>query len=284
MRLSALVRNRLLHFVVLGGAIFLFAPRPASQRDIAFASASLNALEHAQKRRSDDVGNVKARAIEDEILYREALRLGLERSDTIVRQRLIQKVLFLAEDLAGVSAPTTEADLRAFYAETRDQWKSPERVRFVHVYGRPDRRDELAALLSGIDTKDGANHDQPPAIGDAFPLKRAATLSADELARDFGDEFRTALVDLEVGVWRGPVRSRHGWHLVKVLERRPPGQASFEEVEGQLPLTLLLSRKKRAIAEFLHASAQRYRITIDNEPIKDWRDTGRVAPARTEIE
>src|SRR5207247_1607670 len=139
-------RHRALQFLVLGGLLFALAPKPGSSRDIALDSRSLAALQEAQVQRlgraaldDDEAREVQARTIQDEILYREGLRLGLDRDDNVVRQRLIQKVLFLAEDLAGVTATPSEAELRAFFDATRAQWTRPARVE------RPDR---VAARLA----------------------------------------------------------------------------------------------------------------------------------------
>src|SRR5262245_41332924 len=111
-------RSRLLQFLVIGGLIFVLAPRPPSRRDIVLDGSALAVLEQAQAQRlgkpvldADEVREVRTRAVEDEIVYREALRLGLDRDDNVVRQRLIQKVLFLAEDLAGASRAPTDDEL-----------------------------------------------------------------------------------------------------------------------------------------------------------------------------
>ena len=105
---GTVVRSRLVHFLLLGGLIFAVAPRPEPRRDIAFDTAAFDDLQRAQAQRlgvpvleARDAEEVRTRAIEDEILYREALRLGFDKDDNVVRQRLVQKVLFLAEDLAG---------------------------------------------------------------------------------------------------------------------------------------------------------------------------------------
>src|SRR5262245_15864419 len=140
-RLRQLAGHRLLHFIVLGAAIFAVAPRPDTARDIALDRVTLTALEQAEAQRlgapvlsPEQRATVAQRFLEDELLYREALRLGFDRNDAVVRQRLVQKVLFLAEDLVGVSRPATEEDLRAFYDATRAQWTKPATVSLVHVY------------------------------------------------------------------------------------------------------------------------------------------------------
>ena len=282
-------RHRALQFLVLGGLLFALAPKPGSSRDIALDSRSLAALQEAQVQRlgraaldDDEAREVQARTIQDEILYREALRLGLERDDNVVRQRLIQKVLFLAEDLAGVTATPSEAELRAFFDATRAQWTRPARVRFVHVYAGPTGRDRLAGLRDKAIAATSLAPGLPPGLGDAFPLPRSATASHDELVAEFGLGFADAVFALRPGTWSAPIASRHGWHLVEVVERTEGGPVTFDEVRGRLPLTYLVARKKQATADFLRQAATRYRITIDGHPLATPSIGDRMAPPRGE--
>src|SRR4051794_33212311 len=101
--MTSLLRSRLLQFLVLGAIIFAVAPRGAAPGRISLKGDYLRALEVAEaSRRASAAGaEVERRAIEDEVLYREALRLGLDQGDPLVRGHLIQKVLLLAEDLGG---------------------------------------------------------------------------------------------------------------------------------------------------------------------------------------
>ena len=288
--LRALVRSRLVHFALLGGLVFWLAPAPRGGRsDIAIDGATLRALGDAQAQRlgtvrlsPDEERQVLTRAIEDEILYREALRLGFDQNDNVVRQRLIQKVLFLAEDLAGVSRPPTETELRAFFEATRGRWTRPARVRFIHVYAGGDGRDRLAALRERAAALEAEAPGTPPALGDAFPLSRAVASSRDDLVGQYGPAFADAVFALPPGVWSEPVASKFGWHLVEVLERTEAGPADFEDVRERLPLLYLVARKKQAARDFLTRAAARYRITVDGAPLHELPPSDRVAPPRSE--
>ena len=286
--LGAAVRSRLVHFLLLGGAIFALAPRPDPRRDIAFDSAAFDDLRRAQAERlgapaldAGETEDVRTRAIEDEILYREAVRLGLDKDDNIVRQRLVQKVLFLAEDLAGVSRAPTEEELRRFFDATREQWTRPASVRLIHVYAGPSHRDELSALRPQTIAAEAAVPGVPPALGEAFPLPRTVAMTRDEVAATYGAGFADAVFALTPGTWSEPVESKFGWHLVRVLDRRDAGPATFEDVRSQLPLTYLVARKKQAAADFLRQAATRYRITIDGKPLTTLPGSGRMAPERS---
>lgn len=277
--LGPVLRSHLTHFLVLGGAIFALAPPPAGERDIHLSRSQLAALYGADARRTghglDEPRRreIDTRAVEDEILYREALRLGLDRGDGVVRQRLIQKVIFLAEDLGGASSRATEADLRAFYDATRERWRAPERWRFVHVFVGPGKRDELAALRPRVIAE--GTGDSAPDLGDAFPLPRAAVAPVTEIASGYGQSFVDALAALPPGQWSEPVVSRYGLHLVKVLNREEPRQETFEEARARLKLAHLVDRKERALRAYLAKAFERYEVDIDGEPV-----TGRTPGAR----
>lgn len=284
-RLRKAASNRLVHFVLVGGCIFALAPRPEADREIAFDSVTFAALEAAQTQRMGrarlapgDAEDVRTRAIEDEILYREALRLGFDRTDNVVRQRLIQKVLFLAEDLAGVSRTPSETELRAFFEANRAQWTRPAEVRLIHVYAGSERRDWLAARRAEVIAREADAIGEPPPVGDAFGLPRALTASAEALASQYGEAFAARVFELAPGSWSEPLASKFGWHLVKVLERQAARPARFDEVQGQLPLVYMVARKQQAARDFLRRAAERYRVTVDGRPVAAPPPTDRMAP------
>jgi peptidyl-prolyl cis-trans isomerase C len=286
--LALAARSHVAHFLALGGLIFALAPRPPSGRDVHLTRGQLAALYGAEARRSGGAveearqREIDARAIEDEVLYREALRLGLDRGDGIVRQRLIQKVLFLAEDLAGAARPAGEAELRAYHAATRDRWTMPERVRLVHVFAGPARKDELAALRPQVIAADPG--DAPPALGEAFPLSRSLAASWSELGADYGPAFADAVFALPEGAWSEPIASKFGLHLVKVLEHAAARPQSFAEARDRLKLAYLVERKEKATRDYIARTFPRYRIDIDGEPITSYLPSGRTVPERPRLE
>lgn len=286
--LARAARSHVVHFLVLGGAIFALAPRPEGDRDIHLTRAQLTALYGAEGRRTargadeDRRRAIDARAIEDEILYREALRLGLDRGDGIVRQRLIQKVIFLAEDLGGAANRPTDADLRAYYEATRDRWRAPEKWRLVHVFAGPGKRDELAALLPRVIAE--GSGDTPPALGDAFPIPRSVTASRAEIEREYGESFMRAVAGMREGAWSEPVESRYGLHLVKVVAHEEPRQETFEEARPRLKLAHLVDRKEKALRSYLEQAFERYRVDVDGQAVTSYVSSGRASPERQPAE
>ena len=261
--------NRLFQFFLIGGVIFALAPRAHSSRQIRISQSSLVALQRAEARRlglsqlsEAQSAAVADRAFEDEVLFREGLRLGFDRNDNIVRQRLIEKTLFLAEDLGGSSRPVTEEELRGHFESHPERWSTRDEISLLHVYfsaknvGQAHRIREQ--LLSSPELPDA-----PPPVGDAFPLRRQLTANVDELSRTYGSTFAQSVVQVPLGVWSEPIRSKFGWHLVLVTAHSGKHAATFAEVREQVRLDYLRERKQRAIGEYLRQASKRYEITLD---------------------
>jgi hypothetical protein len=269
-------RARLLHFAAIGGAIFFLARREDDPRAIEIPSTTLTELHAAQAQHLDVTAisaeaahEVDAREIEDEVLYREALRLGLDKDDPIVRQRLVQKLLLIVEDLGGASKPPTDAELRAHFEKSRDRWRKPPAYRFVHVFSATRANLPSASVLEGaID---------PPPAGDPFPYSRSVTQSKKAIASSFGDVFADAVEHLPVGQPSDPIVSRFGWHRVRVAQRIEGGPATFDEVRSDVELDYLLVRRERITGEYLSKTIAKYRVTIDGKKIEGFVPTRRVA-------
>lgn len=272
-----LVRSRLFQFAVLGGALFAIAPRPSSPLDIEIKSERLAALRAFEASRGASARmpapraeDVDQREIEDEILYREGVRLGLDKNDGIVRQRVVQRVLFLAEEVAGASRPPTDDELRAFFESNRERWALPEQVRFAQVY-RHDR-EVLAAWAAGPQAGD-------PPLGEPAPVPAQMEGDRSRIDDKLGAGFFEALTaaPAQGGAWVGPIRSAFGWHLVRVLERRSGRPAQLDEVRGAVVEAYSLFRRQEATAAFLENAFARYRVTIDGEPLRRFKPSRRMA-------
>jgi peptidyl-prolyl cis-trans isomerase C len=275
-RLLVVVKSPLLHFVVLGCAIFALAPTREDTRRVDLSSSALASVEQAQAARDgvtaltpERAHEVDARAIEDEVLYREALRLGLDKDDPIVRQRLIQKLLLLVEDMSGASRTPTEAELRAWFDADPARFKAPARVHFVHVFAsKREALPTVAALpTEGI-----------PAIGDPFPYPRDARGSREEIARTYGDGFAAAtFARVPTTGWSDPIASSFGWHRVRVVDTEGARVPPFEEVRGSIALDYALDKRTSAVGAYLKKTTGDYTISIDRKPLVGFTPTHRVA-------
>jgi PPIC-type PPIASE domain len=224
--------------------------------------------------------------IREEVLYREAVAMGLDRDDTIVRRRLRQKLEFLTEETAE-TAPPTEADLQVFLQQHLDTFRVEPRLAFQHVSLSRDRRGGAAAteareLLAQLST--GAAATDTAALGDPFLLPHVFALSSrSETARLFGDAFATQLQDLEPERWAGPIESGYGLHLVYVRERVDSRVPALEEVRQAVQREWFAARRKAMNEQFYQRLRARYTVIVEQpQAASDRIPTGAVA--RTAME
>ena len=184
-------------------------------------------------------------AVDEEILYREAQRLGLDREDAIVRRRLAQKLTFVLEDADARAAPAAD-EVEEYYARHGERYRRPRRTTFDHVFLSADRRadpaGDAAALLRGTWADDGGGWKQ---LGDPFMLSRTYAGRTDaEIAERFGTGFADAVSALPTGDWTGPVESTYGVHLVRVRERTASRAPRLDEVRDRVVADLREERRR----------------------------------------
>jgi peptidyl-prolyl cis-trans isomerase C len=276
--LARLARQRIVQFMILGGAIFAASSIARRGGDaIAFTSAELDLLRNAEahKKGLDPTslslqGEIKERALEDEILYREGLKLGFDKDDGVVKQRIIQKTLFLAEELAGASEPPKDAELQRYFEATRNSWRRPEHWRFSQVFARD--RASIDAIAARAERGEDVSR-----LGDPCPVPRVASMTANQLESALGSGFVDSLRATPSGSVSAPIRSAVGWHLVKVEEHAGEAPESFEEAKGALRGAYVVKRREAAVAAFLDGAFKKYSVTIDGERVGAIVPQGRVA-------
>jgi peptidyl-prolyl cis-trans isomerase C len=281
-RLVAVAHHRLFHFAVLGGLLFAVAPKATANNKVVVSQDELASLHAAQAARlgvgqlsDQERDQVDRRAVEDEVLYREALRLGLDRNDSIIRQHLVQKTLLLAEDLGGASREPSEDEVRAYFESHPERYRRARQERFLHVFAA--RRETLVAIEPSVRDAEAQRPGVPPPVGDAFPRSRDVRGSEEDVAATFGDDFARDVFALPVGAWSEPLSSRFGWHLVKVLERSEGRPETFAEASGRAHLDLVVERRHEAIARFVDRAVARYDVEVAGSKLKAHVPTSRLA-------
>jgi hypothetical protein len=262
-------------FLLLGLLVFV-VDRVAPERDDASDYAvtidssqidRIRAVWRAQTQRepsTEEIDSLLEEHIREEILFREALRLGIDRDDVIVRRRLAQKMSFFIED-ASASQKPSQKEARAFFENNLERYRLPERVSFSHVYYSRDRRGEQAAadattVLASLAADDSSWR----SAGDPFMLLREyADRSQGDVVELFGGTFAEALFELPVGGWQGPIESAYGLHLVKILNKTEARVPEFESVEERVIDDLITENRRAANQSYYEELRRRYRVTVD---------------------
>ena len=202
--------------------------------------------------------------VREEVLYREALALGLDKDDAIVRRQLARKMEFVAEDLSKLEEPKPE-ELRAWYEKNRARFALPPRVTFRHVYFSPDRRgaNTRADAVAALTQLSGKPIDASVGVGDTFMFQSFyGDRSMEVLAKEFGPAFARALVDVAPGAWAGPVESGYGWHLVFIDSMTPQQIPEFDAIEQEVRNAWVEEHREKTRASMYESMRARYEVVL----------------------
>lgn len=269
-------------FLVLGAALVLLhrtqepAPDPMGpDLRIVVSEADVAWIQESFKRRwfrpptKSELAALVDQYVKDEVLYREAVTLGLDREDAALRRRLALKLESLARDV-GAAQPT-DAELEAFMKKHADRYASDPRRSFEQVYVSTDKRGAAAdgdarTLLEALR---GEPDQDLTKVGDMLTLEIRHPLSRPaDVRAQFGPQFADAIFALPVGSWEGPVRSGYGLHLVRVLKSEVSEPAKLEEVRGRVQRDLVRERKDAARDAYVQALLRKYDIQVEVELVK----------------
>jgi hypothetical protein len=278
---SALLREPLLQFIVLGAILFgLFhlvdrekAEAPAR---IVISSARIANLADGFARTwrrppgKEELQGLVDDYIRDEVFYREGRAAGLDRDDVIIRRRVRQKMEFLAEDM---SAPEpSEAQLAAYLKANPERFRTEDRLTFQQVFLSAARRgraidDDSKQVANALDRAEAAV--DKTALGDPFLLgEEFQAVSQSEVASLFGESFAKRISVMEQGRWQGPISSSFGQHFVNIGERisgtLPPLDAVRETVRREWSN----ARRLEAEQKLYGSLRERYEIVVETQPAK----------------
>ncbi|NOD75863.1 MULTISPECIES: peptidyl-prolyl cis-trans isomerase [unclassified Ruegeria] len=264
------LREPFLHFLLMGAGIFvLFALVGSNEPDseaIDITQTDIEALERqfeAIWRRKPDGEELDAlitNLVLEEVLVREARALRMDEQDPIVRNRLRQKMEFIATSAAGAASPTQE-DLQEVYRAHSEEFRTPSQIAFEQVVLDPafaaQAETTLIALNDGRKPEGLRNLTLLPS---EVPL--APTVRIDGV---FGTGFATALEPLPDGLWAGPVQSGYGLHLVRVTDRTPAELPDLADVEDKVLAKWREINQSEVRDAFVQGLQGKYQITVNND-------------------
>jgi hypothetical protein len=290
-----LLREPLLHFLLIGIGLFLLydllrGGDTGAPRDIVVTEARVEALAQSfattwmRPPTPQEIKGLVDDYVAEEIYYREAIAMGLDQDDTVIRRRLRQKMEFISEDAAATAEPT-DAQLQEFLAKHPEKFLEPAQLSFRQVYLNTEKRGEqarvqaeqlLTKLQAGRGPADLAMAGDPTLLP---PDLQSA--SPQLIANTFGSDFAAQVQEAPVGQWSGPLQSGFGLHLVRVDERIAGGLPAFDQIrpivlrEYQAAQRALLTRK------FLDSLRAKYDIRIEGPAAQLFEPTGAANGAKS---
>jgi len=270
-------KEPLLIFLSIGGAMFVLFQQVSNDNrsdnsEIVVTEGQITALSLGYEKvwqRSPNVKEVQGliqNYIREEVLYREALAMGLDKDDSVVRRRLHQKMEFLSEDIASLDEPT-EQELQAYLLANQDTYRQPARFSFRQVYlsvskrGRSTQADAIA-LRAKLEKQDS----NAATLGDSLMVSHQFDLATEQdIERVLGREFLQSLNETPMGNWQGPLSSGFGLHLVRIYKRIESESPGLDEVRKQV-VRDWGSEKRNQANEMLYMNLRkRYTVTVDNQ-------------------
>lgn len=281
--LRQLLQQPLLHFLGLGLLIFVAYEAlndEPGERDILLDHEALltfmqyrsRAFDRARAEAEWAAMDAAARDalvadwLREEVLYREAVAMELDRGDYVIRQRLVQKLEFIANGLAEEPAPLTQAEVQAYYEAHRADYQQPAQITFTHVFF--DRaRGESAARLAGETLaqlrQQSVSYAGALGLGDRYPFHQNYVARDREfIAAQFDPAFADALFSdqLPLDSWQGPFSSPYGEHLVLISGRLAAHTPALAEMYELVAEQAQQARGRAQLDQAIAAILARYQL------------------------
>jgi len=277
-----LARQPLVHFLVIGAAIAVLyawlgdrdAVRP--DRTIRITAANISRLQAEWRARwnraptPEELDGLIRAQTREAALYREALAMGLNEDDPVIRRVLVRKLEGIARDLVELSLSPTEQDLATYFEEHADRYQPPPLITFTHVFMDPDRRGERTlqdadAILAELQSQ-GRPAEGIEDLGDPFMLQRYYPEKTEQrIASLFGREFARSVFELPAGRWHGPVLSGYGTHLVYVDGLTEFPAPTLAEVEDRVRQDWVDGRREEITGQYFAQLLARYDVIVERE-------------------
>lgn len=280
--LTRLLKEPLIQFLIIGAGIYgayaLFGTPEEDFRDTIVRvdsnriEAMISQWESRWKRpptRQEIEGLIQG-YIREDVLYRQAVAMGLNEDDPITRRRMAQKLEFLTSDLARMQQPE-EGELEQYFAENRASYRDPDLITFTHIFFDPDKREDatledVAEMLAQLQAA-GEPDAETLLAGDRFMLQNHFAAATElGISRQLGSEFSEAVMGLSPGQWHGPVLSGYGAHLVYVHDFVAAPPAELAGVQARVLDDWHSEKREKFNADFLESLKSRYEIVIDELP------------------
>jgi parvulin-like peptidyl-prolyl isomerase len=276
-------REPLVHFLIIGAALFviygLIDKQDAEEqgKTITITAGEIKWLSESWQKRwnrpptAEERDGLVKQYLREMILYREAVAMGLDRDDTVIRRRMAQKLEFLTQDMVS-PPPPTEDELKSYFEEHMNRYQQPDLITFTHVFFDPDKRGNQTLKDAEIVKTELIALQQPPqdarSFGDQFMLQSYyPERSEADVAKLFGSGFAGPVFELAPQQWHGPVLSGYGTHLVYVHVHQKAPAPKFTELEEQVRQDWINDQREQLYEKYIAGLMESYDVTIEEVEI-----------------
>lgn len=208
--------------------------------------------------------------IREEVLFREALALNLNKNDQLIRRRLVQKMEYLAQGFYDDIQTPSEADLRTFYQHNLEQYRQPPEITFTHVFLAAQEAERANSKVTALKLLEKLNREtvpfeNAPRYGERFLFNRNyVNREAEEIASHFGATFQQQLFSLKVANnWQGPILSDYGWHLVFIKKISSSYIPDLEQITATVFADFTRNQHQVRLSQAIEQLIEQYQISVE---------------------
>ena len=205
----------------------------------------------------DEVYRIINSLIEEEILYREALKLGLDSEDKIIKRRLAQKITFLKQET--FADKLSEEELNNFFNANRENYYIGATYSFSHYFFSFENDSNKRANDAYLKVNSSENINSDP----FFLGKNFANENLKNIGRNFGKNFTNLIQETKLNQWSSPIESAYGHHLIYISDYKEGYYPIIDEVLNQVKVDLLQSKRDTAIKDYLDEVKSEYVVIIN---------------------
>lgn len=258
------MRNKVFIFFIIGIFLYLIDIGLNSDEDknIYISDQEVISLINAWKSQvgreptDDEISRIINNLVQEEILYREALNLGLEREDKIIKRRLAQKISFLKQE--SILKDFSQKEIIDFYKANRDKYYVPDSYTFTHKFFASNNNSKERAQ-NHLNNSNGLYENSDP----FFLGKNFADVSSVEINSNFGSSFSSYFKNPPINQWIGPYKSSFGHHNLYITNYTPGFHPTLEEIYNQLLVDLNQLKRDSAISDFIKEVGPEYSVVIN---------------------
>lgn len=275
--MKAFIKEPLVHFLLIGAVLFLIFkvyddPADSQSNRIVISDGQIEFLKanYARTRQrtpsKEEEQGLIDNYLREEILYREALALGFDKDDSVIRNRLRQKMDLMSDELAGIAVPT-DAQLQQFLKNNSVKFRTEPQIAFRHIFidiahrgiAAEDEAERILSILS-----DEGNRTNPEALGDRLMQPKLFSLTrVSEIAKLFGKPFSLELTKLTPGQWTGPIQSGYGLHLILVSDYVVDSLPQLDEIRGTVEWEWSAANKKELKENIYNELRKKYTVEFE---------------------
>ena len=207
----------------------------------------------------DEITRIINNLVEEEILYREALKLGLDKEDRIIKRRLAQKISFLKQE--SIPDSPSNQDLIEYFNKNNNKYFIDPTYTFSHYFFSSENISNERASKAYSDLFNNIDINSDP----FFLGKNFVDLSVKKIEREFGKDFSTNFVNVELNKWVGPIKSPFGHHIIYVTNYTEGYLPDITNVLKQVEVDFLQDQRDKAIENYLNKIRSEYKIYINPE-------------------